>query len=81
MPPYKDEYDIPFVIYSSVKNTKIDELYAKNKKGYFNLENLNYIIKYLSGITEDNNISYSSDVFAVQPKNIFDYNKLEYYKE
>jgi len=81
LPPYKDEYDIPFVIYSSVKNTRINELYTNNKRGYFNLENLNYMIKYLSGISNDNNISYSSDVFAVQPENIFDYNKLEFYKD
>ncbi len=81
LPPYKDEYDIPFVIYSSVDNLRIDELYADNKKGYFNLENLNYIIEYISGIREDNNISYSNNIFAVQPKNIFDYNKLKFHKD
>jgi glucan phosphoethanolaminetransferase (alkaline phosphatase superfamily) len=80
-PPYKDEYDIPFVVYSNVENPRIDELYSKNKKGYFNLENLNYIIKYLSGISNDNNISYSNYVFALKPKNIFDYNKLKLYKD
>ncbi len=79
LPPNKDEYDIPFIIYSSIPNTRIEELYKDNKKGYFNLENLNYIVEYLSGISDDNNISYSSDVFAVQPENIFDYNKLKFY--
>jgi heptose-I-phosphate ethanolaminephosphotransferase len=81
LPPFKDEYDIPFVIYSSIKNDRVDKLYENNKKRYFNLENLNYMIEYISGISEDCNISYSSDVFALEPNNIFDYNKLEYYKD
>ncbi len=80
-PPYKDEYDIPFVIYSSVSNDRIEELYNNNKKGYFNLENLNYMIEYMSGIRNDSNISYSSDVFSLKPKNIFDYDKLKFYKD
>lgn len=79
LPPFRDEYDVPFVMYSSVKNSKIDEIYRGNKKGYFNLENLNYMIKYVSGISNDNNISYSKDVFALEPENIFDYNKLKFY--
>jgi heptose-I-phosphate ethanolaminephosphotransferase len=81
LPPYKDEYDIPFVVYSSIDNPRIGELYEDNKKGYFNLENFNYIVEYLSGIGNDKNISYSNNIFAVEPENIFDYNKLELYKE
>ncbi len=81
LPPFKDEYDIPFVIYSNIENDRIDELYQSNQKRYFNLENLNYMIEYISGINDDNNVSYSSDVFAIDPKNIFDYDKLEFYKD
>jgi len=81
LPPYKDEYDVPFVIYSSVKNDRIDILYNKNKKGYFNLENLNYMIDYISGVSNDLNVSYSNKVFALEPENIFNYNKLNFYKE
>ncbi len=80
MPPYKDEYDVPFVIYSSIKNPRLDELYKENKKGYFNLENFNYITNYISGISDENNISYSSNIFALEPKNIFNYNNIEFYK-
>lgn|GEM_PF-892882 len=79
LPPFKDEYDVPFVIYSNVKNSRIDELYKNNKKGVFNLENLNYMIEYISGVNDENNISYSKDVFALEPKNIVDYNKLPFY--
>jgi len=81
LPPFKDEYDVPFVIYSSIENDRLDKLYQENKKRYFNLENLNYMIEYVSGLSDDNNISYSSDVFAIDPKNIFDYNKLKFYKQ
>ena len=79
LPPFKDEYDIPFIIYSNIENSRIDKLYKTNKKRYFNLENLNYIIEYISGMREDSNISYSSDVFALEPKNIFCYDNLAYY--
>ena len=79
LPAYKEEYDVPFVIYSSVKNSRIDEIYKSNKKGYFNLENLNYMIEYISGMSNKSNISYSNDVFALEPENIIDYNKLKFY--
>jgi len=79
LPPFKDEYDVPFVIFSNVKNSRIDELYKNNKKEVFNLENLNYMIEYISGVSDENNISYSKDVFALEPKNIVDYNKLPFY--
>lgn len=81
LPPYKDEYDIPFVIYSSVKNSRIDKLYQDNKKGVFNLENLNYMIEYIAGLREDSNISYSNDVFSMDPKNIFNYKHLKFYQK
>lgn len=76
----RDEYDVPFVIYSNIKNSRIDKLYELNLKKRFNLENLNYMIEYISGIRNDANISYSNDIFSMEPKNILDYNKLEYYK-
>ncbi len=78
-PTFKDEYDVPFVIYSNIKNNRINKLYKNNQKSYFNLENLNYMIEYICGMSNDSNISYSSDVFALEPKNIFDYNGLNFY--
>ncbi len=78
--PTKDQYDVPFIIYSTIKNNRIDELYEKNKRGYFNLENLNYMVKYISGISEENRISYSGDVLGLEPKSIFNYDDLDFYK-
>jgi heptose-I-phosphate ethanolaminephosphotransferase len=79
LPPFKDEYMVPFVIYSNVKNPRLNELSKDNKKGYFNLENLNYMVQYISGISNHKNISYSHDVMAVEPSHIYDFDKLEFY--
>ena len=80
IPAYKDEYEIPFVVYSSIENPRIEIMYEENKKHYFNTENFNYFIDYISGLSNDKNISFSSQVFCLEPKNITDYEKLEYYK-
>ncbi|DAB28965.1 MAG TPA: hypothetical protein CFH84_12100 [Sulfurimonas sp. UBA12504] len=81
LPPFKEEFDVPFVLYSNIKNSRIDELYKKNKKEYFNLENLNTIVAFLNGLRDDANISSSGDVFAIDPANIFNYNMLQFYKD
>lgn len=77
LPPYKDEYMVPLVMYSSVKNPRLDELYRDNKKGYFNLENFTSMVQYVSGISNHKNLSYSHDVMAVEPKNIVNFDRLE----
>jgi len=79
LPPFKDEYMVPFVIYSNIKNPRLDEIYRDNKKGYFNLENFNSIVQYVSGISNHKNLSFSHDVMAVEPGNIFNFDKLEFY--
>ena len=80
IPTYKDEYEIPLIIYSSIKNKRIEELVKINENHLFNTENMNYIIKYISNISNDNNISYSSEIFALNPQHRFDFNKLKDYK-
>ncbi len=77
LPPYKDEYTVPFVIYSSVKNRRLDELYKENQKGYFNLENFNAIVQYVSGISNRKNLSFSPDVIGVEPGNVYNFDTLE----
>jgi len=81
LPPFKDEYEAPFILYRTIKNNRINELYQSNKKGYFNLENLNYIVEYISGMRNNARISYSNKVFALEPKYIFNYDKLDFYKK
>lgn len=80
LPPYKDEFTVPFVIYSNVKNPRLDEIYSDNKKGDFNLENFNSIIGYVSGLSNEKKISFSNEVMALEPNNIFNYDQLKFYK-
>lgn len=79
-PAFKDEFDIPYIVYSSIKNPRIEALYQKNKRNYFNAENFNYFIEYISGISDEENISTSEKVFTLEPKNILNYDSLDFYK-
>ena len=80
LPPYKNEYEIPFIIYSSIHNKRIDELKQLNIKR-FNIENLYYMLKYISFMSDENNVSYSNKVISVSPHNIFEYDKMNIKKE
>ena len=79
-PTYKDEYEIPLLVYSNIKNDRIIELLSDNKKYNFNAENLNHFILYISGISNQKNTSNSLEVFSLEPKNIIDYSKIKFYK-
>ena len=39
---------------------------------------MNYIINYISGLSDDLNISYSSMVLSGKPSDIYDYKDLNY---
>jgi heptose-I-phosphate ethanolaminephosphotransferase len=80
IPPSKEELEIPLVIYSSIPNSRIDLLYKKNKDCYFNLENFNSLVSYITNIKDESNISYSPIIFSSSPKHKFDYNKLKVIK-
>ncbi len=79
LPSFKDEYSVPFVIYSNVPNPRLDEIYRDNKKGYFNLENFSSIVQYIGGINNHKNLSYSPHVMAIEPDTIVNFNRLEFY--
>jgi len=81
LPAYKDEYEVPFLIYSSIKNERIDELVRNNVMKRINLENFNYMLQYLSGISDENNVSYAPEVFTVHPENVVNYETLEFLGE
>ena len=78
LPAYQDEYEVPFLIYSSIENRRIDEFAQANHSKRINMENYNYMVQYLSGISKDNNVSYSSEVFSVHPENMVNFDTLEY---
>ncbi len=81
LPAYKDEYEIPLFVYSSVKNNKLNKLKTLNGQSIFNMESFNKFIEYTVGIDENiSNISTSSNVFTLDPVNIIDYNHLKKFK-
>jgi heptose-I-phosphate ethanolaminephosphotransferase len=81
LPTFKDEYEAPLLIYSSILNKRIDILSDANEEHFFNMENLNYLILYISGIIDSPHISKSSYIFALDPVNIRNYKNLKLYHQ
>jgi len=79
-PVYKDEYEIPFLVYSNIANTRIDELHADNTVHYFNSESTYDLVMYIAGLSDDKNISTSQTIFGITPDNYYDYKSLEFYE-
>ena len=76
-PTYKDEYDTPLVVYSSLDNKRIDKLKERNISHTFNMESFNNIVKYIIGKSNNfEDISNNSHILVIDPKNIKDYNSL-----
>jgi len=76
-PGYKDEYDIPFIMYSTISNNRLK--FSEKKRTKLNGESINKILEYVIGISNDNNFSYSSEVFSLSPKNKINYEDLDFY--
>jgi heptose-I-phosphate ethanolaminephosphotransferase len=82
LPTYKDEYDIPLIIYSTTSNKRLKTLQKECENILLNAESFNHIVNYLVGIEDDyTKISHSSKIFALEPKNVMDYKKLKTYEE
>ena len=59
------------------KKEQILNILTKNN---IETENFNDIVEYISGIKQKKNVSFSSNVIAVEPKNVLNYNNLKYFK-
>ena len=78
VPPFKEEFEVPFIIYSSCNNPRIDQINEMNKKNMINLESLFDIVEYVAGLKDNINISFSTKVNCLEPEAIYDYKKLHY---
>lgn len=76
-PTFKDEYDIPLVIYSSFENKKLLNLKKLNESLLFNMESFNYIVKYIVGMENNlTKISHDPHIFALDPTDIVNYQNI-----
>lgn len=50
---HKEEYDIPFIVYSSIHNRRLENLCVLNNKTPFNMQHFYDIILYLNGYKKD----------------------------
>ena len=66
---------MPLLIWGK-DQTKISQLFSESQGKVINTESFNNIIKYLVGIDETPNVSYSTKVISLLPGNIVDYNTL-----
>jgi len=71
--PYKDEFEVPLVFFSSIKNDRI----FKQKK-LINNESFYNLIKYICGLDDNLNLSNSKKVISFDPSNINDFCFTEY---
>lgn len=77
-PSYKDEYEIPFVMYSNIFNDRLN--FNQETKSKLNGESINKILEYVTGISDENTFSYSDEVFSLNPKNKIDYKNLNLFE-
>jgi len=77
-PSFKEEFEVPLLIWGK-EQTKISHLLSKAKGKVINIESFNNIIKYLVGIDETPNVSFSTKVISLLPGNTVDYETLPKY--
>ncbi|MRI00858.1 sulfatase-like hydrolase/transferase [Kriegella sp. EG-1] len=78
---HKESVEIPLVMYSNIKNERIEDLLSDNSNGFFNNESLYSIIKYISSISDEKFVSKSPYFISQSLENIIDYTELDYYYE
>jgi heptose-I-phosphate ethanolaminephosphotransferase len=78
--PSKDEVEVPFIVYSNIKNPRIDELLVLNKIKLFNNSSFYSIVNYLSNINDSYDISNSPYIIAQSNKNLKNYFELINFK-
>jgi len=77
VPSYKNEYEVPFIIYSSIPNKRLQKIKDHYSNTPLNLENFKNYVEYLSYMRDDINISNRSNVISLTPDNVIDYTKLK----
>lgn len=79
-PGYKDEYEIPMVIWSS-NAKRAENISALNQYSAINGAMFYDLVRYLVGIDKEVNMNYDSKVIEVGPKNIVRFEELKRYSD
>lgn len=77
-PSYKEEYEIPLVVYATNKS-RIDLVEKISYGKTINAESFNLLVEYLVGITDAQNISYSDKVLSVKDDQVVEFSELRKY--
>jgi len=80
-PAFRDEYEIPLIVYSNIHNERLEILKNIYTKKYFNGEDFNLFVKYISGLSNNKNLSHASHVLGIDLSLIYSYEKLPHYKK
>ena len=77
-PSYKEEYQIPLVIGSSIKNDKLESVHRESEAKLVNGSQLNRLIRYIIDIDAEFDYGplFSSKVIAIDKANVVDHSAL-----
>ena len=81
-PSHKEEYEVPFVVFSTIPNNRLMDLKILNQQKEINLESMSQSIKYILGI--DHNISKISNethIVELKPINKTNMNQHDYWND
>ena len=77
-PPYKDEYDVPFVVISNVTNPYLSQIHSENDTTQFNLDDFPCILRNILRGEEICIPRNDGEVIAVTPTHLYRYETLKY---
>jgi hypothetical protein len=77
-PPFRDEYDVPFLLLSTIENPYLEKMKMDNEKKRFNLDDFPCYLRNLLNGKEVCRPRNGEKVMAVTPSNLFRYEELPY---
>jgi len=76
-PPFRDEFDVPFVVLSTIPNPYLEKMKRHYEKHPINLDDLPCFVRNILAAREVCTPENSHDVIAVTPRNLYNYDSLK----
>ncbi len=80
IPSYKEEFEVPFVIWTDEKAI-VSKVFNHAQGKPINTESILNIMEHILGINDNLDISFSQKVISVIPDKVVDYSALQYYQD